>query len=56
MNDDESIQKFTRDQCIEKLKERGWHGAGALGEMKMRLKKFSSYRLKLKAQRECNFQ
>ena len=59
--DEESIQKLTRDQCIEKLKEIGQHGPGTLEEMKMRLRKFSLYpklyrRLKLKAQQEYKFQ
>ena len=59
--DEESIQKFTRGQCIGKLKEIGQHGPGTLEEMKMRLRKFSLYpnlyqRLKLKAQRKYKFQ
>ena len=59
--DEESIQKLTRDKCIEKLKKIGQHGPRTLEEMKMRLRKFSLYpklyqRLKLSAQREYKFQ
>ena len=58
--DEKSIQKLTRDQCIEKLKEIGHCGPGTLEEMKMRFRKFSLYpklyqRTKLKAQREYKF-
>ena len=52
--DEKSIQRLSRDECIEKLKEIGQHGPGTLEEMKMKLRKFSLYpklyqHLKLKA-------
>ena len=52
--DENSIQKLTRDKCIEKLKETGQNVPGTLEERKMRLGKFSLFpnpyqRLKLKA-------
>ena len=61
IKDEESIQKLTRDQYIEKFKEISQQNPGTLEEMKMRLRKFSLYpklyqRLKLKAQREYKFQ
>ena len=59
--DEKSIQRLSRDECIEKLKETGQHGPGALEEMKMKLRKFFLYpklyqRLKLKAQRQYKFE
>ena len=59
--DEKSIQRLSRDECIEKLKEIGQHGPGTLEEMKMKLRKFSLYpklyqRLKLKAQRQYKFE
>ena len=59
--DEKSIQRLSRDECIEKLKEIGQHGPGTLEEMKMKLRKFSLHpklyqRLKLKAQRQCKFE
>ena len=35
--DEESIQKLTRDQCIEKLKEISHHVPRTLKEMKMKI-------------------
>ena len=51
---EKSIQRLSRDECIEKLKEIGQHEPSTLEEMKMKLRKFSLYpklheRLKLKA-------
>ena len=58
---EKSIQRLSRDECIEKLKEIGQHGPGTLEEMKMKLRKFSLYpelyqRLKVKAQRQYKFE
>ena len=41
--DEKSIQRRSRDECIEKLKETGQHGPGTLEEMKMKLRKFFLY-------------
>ena len=59
--DEKSIQRLSRDECIEKLKEIGQHGPGTLEEMKMKLRKFSLYpklyqHLKLKTQRQYKFE
>ena len=59
--DEKSIQRLSRDECIEKLKEIGQHGPGTLEEMKMKLRKFFLYpklyqHLKLKAQRQYKFE
>ena len=59
--DEKSIQRLSRDECIEKLKEIGQHGPGTLEEMKMKRRKFSLYpklyqRLKPTAQRQCKFE
>ena len=59
--DEKSIQRRSRDECIEKLKEIGQHGPVTLEEMKMKLRKFFLYpklyqHLKLKAQRQYKFE
>ena len=59
--DEKSIQRLSRNECIEKLKEIGQHGPGTLEEMKMKLRKFSLYsklyqHLKLEAQRQYKFE
>ena len=41
--DEKSIQRLSREECIEKLKEIGQHGPGTLEEMKIKLRKFSLY-------------
>ena len=41
--DQKSIQRLSRDNCIEKLKEIAQHEPGTLEEMKMKLRKFSLY-------------
>ena len=38
--DEKSIQRLSRDKCIEKLKEIGQHGPDSLEEMWMKLCKF----------------
>ena len=38
--DEKSIQKLSRDECIEKLKEIGQHEPGTLEEMRTKLRKF----------------
>ena len=58
--DGKSIQRLSRDGCIEKQKEIDQHGPDILEEMKIKLRKFSLYpkqyeRLKPKAQRQCKF-
>ena len=55
--DEKSIQRRSRDECIEKLKETGQHGPGALEEMKMKLRKFFLYPklYQRKAQRQYKF-
>ena len=35
--DQKSIQRLSRDNCIEKLKEIAQHGPGTLEEMKMKV-------------------
>ena len=59
--DEKSIQRLSRDERIEKLKEIGQHEPGTLEEMKMKLRKFSLYpelyqRLKVKAQKQYKFE
>ena len=54
-----SIQRLSRDECIEKLKEIGQHGPGTLEEMKMKCRKFFLYPKlypKPTAQRQCKFE
>ena len=58
--DEKSIQRRSRDECIEKLKEIGQHVPVTLEEMKMKLHKFFLYpklyqRLKRKVQRQYKF-
>ena len=56
-----TIQNFTREECVEKLKEIGQTAPGNINEMKMKIRKFCLYpklyhRLKRKAQRSYQFE
>ena len=59
--DEESNQRLSSDECIEKLKVIGQHGLGTLEEMKMKLLQFFFYPklyecLKHKVQIKCKFE
>ena len=54
--DEKSIQRLSRDKCIGKIKGIDQHGPRTLEDMNMKCYKFSKLTLKIKVQRQNNFE